>query len=290
MLKYAPLDMADLIPIQRTDLLRTFLELYWFAPPVGFWRAVEARAVAQQCFYSPMLDLGCGHGRFAVVIFGTDRSVTAGCDLSPAQLTAARNAAVYRTIALGDGHRLPYASSTFSTVLCNSVLEHIPDPSPVLGEIGRVLSSGGRLVLTVPSDRFHTYLPISRQHRAAGQWGMAAAYDAAVDQQLEHYHYYTPHHWGRLFRTAGLELVQEAYYMAAEAAAVWDRMNQRFGIGRRSAFSLLVSPRLRRLRYQSFVARLMPRFLDRRLRTFYEMDVAPGETGAGLLLVAEKRS
>jgi hypothetical protein len=76
--------------------------------------------------------------------------------------------------------------------------------------------------------------------------------------------------------------------MAPEATAAWDRMNQRYGVGRRSLFSVLVSPRLRRLGYQRLVAWTLPHLLNRRLRPYYEMNVSPGETGAGLLLVAEK--
>ncbi len=280
--------MADRIPTQSTDLLQSFLELYWFAPPVALWRAVEARAVARQHFNAPFLDLGCGHGRFAAAIFGTRRSIAAGCDLLHDQLITAHNGGAYRTVALADGCRVPYASETFATVLANSVLEHIPDPSPVLREMARVVQGGGRLIITVPSDRFHDYLSTSQKHRATGQLGLAAAYNAAIDQQLQHYHYYTPSEWARLFRATGLELVHEAYYMAPAATEAWDRMNQRYGIGRRSSFSILVSPRLRQLGYQRLVSRFLPRLLDQRLRVYYEMDVAPGETGAGLLLVAEK--
>lgn len=280
--------MADLIPIQPPDLLQAFLRLYWFAPPVVLWRAVEARTVARQRFYAPMLDFGCGHGRFAVAIFGSQGLITAGCDLSHLQLSVARDGGAYKAVALADGHRLPYPASAFATVFSNSVLEHIPDPSHVLSELARVLQAGGQLIITIPSDRFHDYLARSQRHRATGQLGLAAAYNAAVDQQLRHYHYHTPNEWARLFQNAGLELVREVYYMAPAAAAVWDRMNQRYGIGRRSSFSILVSPRLRRLGYQRLVARLVPRLLDRRLRPYYEMDLAPGATGAGLLLVAQK--
>ncbi len=269
-------------------MLRAFLELYWFAPPVALWRAVEARAVARQRFFAPMLDFGCGHGRFAAAVFGTNRPIAAGCDLLHFQLAVSHGSGAHQSIARADGHRLPYPSAFFATSFSNSVLEHIPRPGPVLAEIARVLEPGGRFVITVPSDRFHDYLAISRKHRASGQWGLAAAYNAAVDQQLQHYHYHTPNEWARLFREAGLELVKEVYYMASAATAVWDRMNLQYGVGRRSLFSLLVSPRLRRLGYQRLVARLLPPLLDRRLRPYYEMDLSPGETGAGLLLVAEK--
>jgi SAM-dependent methyltransferase len=280
--------MENSIPTQATDLLRTFLELYWFAPPVALWRAVEARAVARQRFCAPMLDFGCGHGRFAVAIFGAERSITTGCDLLRFQLVIARNSGAHQTLSLADGHGLPYPSASFATAFSNSVLEHIPRPAPVLAEIARVLKPGGRFVATVPSDRFHDYLSVSRKHRAKGYVGLAAAYNAAVDQQLQHYHYHTPNEWARLFREAGMELVKETYYMAPEATAVWDRMNMKYGVGRRSFFSILVSPRLRRLGYQRLVAWALPRILERHLRPYYEMDLSPGETGAGLLLVAEK--
>ncbi len=287
-LEYAPFVMADMVPTQPTDLLQTFLKLYWFAPPVALWRAVEARALARQQFFAPMLDLGCGHGRFSLAIFGADRPITAGCDLLHSQLVIARESGAYQNVILADGHRLPHRSGTFASILSNSVLEHIPDPSPVLREFARVLRADGRLVITVPSDRFHDYLAVSQKHRATGQLGLAAAYNAAVDEQLQHYHYYTPSEWARLFQVTGLELMVEAYYMAPAAAAKWDHMNQQYGIGRRSFFSVLVSPRLRRLGYQRLVAQTMPRLLDRRLRRYYEMDVVPGETGAGLLLVARR--
>lgn len=280
--------MADLIPTQPKDLLQAFLRVYWFAPPVALWRAVEARALARQRFQAPMLDLGCGHGRFAAVIFGANRHITVGCDLLRFQLIAARESGAYRTVVLADGERLPHSSGTFATVLANSVLEHIPNPLSVLMETARVLQIGGRVIITVPSDRFHDYLPPSQHHRASGQLGLASAYNAAIDQRFEHYHYHTPNEWSRLLRAVGLELMREVYYMAPAATAAWDRMNQRYGVGRRSLFSILVSPRLRRLGYQRSLAWVLPRLLDRRMRMYFDMDLAPGETGAGLLLIAEK--
>jgi ubiquinone/menaquinone biosynthesis C-methylase UbiE len=280
--------MGDLISTQSTDLLRTFLELYWFAPPVALWRAIEARAVARRRFNAPMLDLGCGHGRFAVAIFGINRPITAGCDLLQDQLAIARVGGAYQTVTLADGHCLPYPAGAFATVFSNSVLEHIRDPSGILSEIARVLQPDGQFIITVPSDRFHDFLATSQGHRTKGQLGLAAAYNAAVDQQLQHYHYHKPNEWARLFHDAGLQLVHEAYYMAPAAAAVWDRMNNRYGVNRRSFFSVLVSPRLRWLGYQRVVARLLPDLLERHLRPFYEMNVGPGETGAGLLMVAQR--
>jgi SAM-dependent methyltransferase len=235
-----------------------------------------------------MLDLGCGHGRFTAIVFGTNQYITVGCDLLRYQLVTARDSGAYRTVTLADGERLPHASDAFATVLANSVLEHIPNPVPILEEVARVLQVGGRVIITCPSDRFHDYLATSQRHRATGLQGLAVAYNTAIDQRFGHYHYNTPSEWARLLQSVGLGLVEERYYMAPAATATWDRMNHRFGVGRRSFFSILVSPRLRRLGYQRLVARILPHILEEYLRVYYEMDLAPGETGAGLLLIAER--
>jgi SAM-dependent methyltransferase len=58
-----------------------------------------------------------------------------------------------------DGTRLPFDDESFDHVLCTEVLEHVPSPESLLGDIMRVLKPGGSLVLTVPwSARLH-HLP-----------------------------------------------------------------------------------------------------------------------------------
>lgn len=266
------------IPTRQTDL-KYFLRLYWFAPPVALWRAVEARTVARQRYATPMLDFGCGHGRFAAAVFGAGRSITAGCDLLAFQLADAHRVGAYQSVQLADGHHLPYPDGSFATVFSNSVLEHIPNPLPVLCELGRVLGSQGRLIVTVPSDRFHDYL---------GGNGASEGYRAEIDRRLHHFHYHTPLQWAASMDQAGLQLVEHQYYMSPEATAVWDRLNRQFGVGRRSWFSILASPRFRALGYQVLLARWLPRWLDGRLRPCYAQDLPAGMPGGGLLLIAKR--
>lgn len=49
-----------------------------------------------------------------------------------------------------DAGLLPFETGAFDQVLCTEVLEHVPDPDAVLGEICRVLAADGALVLTTP--------------------------------------------------------------------------------------------------------------------------------------------
>ena len=45
---------------------------------------------------------------------------------------------------------LPYPAERFDTVILSDVLEHLPRPAEMLGEIRRLLAPGGGLVLSVP--------------------------------------------------------------------------------------------------------------------------------------------
>jgi SAM-dependent methyltransferase len=49
---------------------------------------------------------------------------------------------------VGDAHALPFPGSSFSSVLCTEVLEHLVDPKKAIGEMKRVLTPGGTLILT----------------------------------------------------------------------------------------------------------------------------------------------
>ena len=45
---------------------------------------------------------------------------------------------------------LPFASSTFETIVCSDVLEHLFEPALVWREMSRVLSPGGTVLMNVP--------------------------------------------------------------------------------------------------------------------------------------------
>ena len=48
---------------------------------------------------------------------------------------------------------LPYSDNAFDVVICNHVLEHIPDDRKAIAEISRVLSPNGHALIMVPIDR-----------------------------------------------------------------------------------------------------------------------------------------
>lgn len=277
------------------DFLTELLAAYWFAPPVALWRAVELRTAAEETYHRPLLDLGCGDGLIAGVLFGAD-GVDVGLDPWREQVQKAACSGTYRWVQHGDGRSLPYADGVFATVFSNSVLEHIPDVAPVVREVGRVLQSpdpaggqpGGRFIFTVPSDVFRRLLYFYQAWLATGNRARANGYAAEVDARLSHYHYHTPQEWADLLAEGGMVLEKSRYYIPEPVEHLWDRMNVRFGIGRRSLWGLLASPRLRGLRYQRLLARWLTARLSRAWRPYYEMEVPPGQVGGGLLVVGRK--
>jgi ubiquinone/menaquinone biosynthesis C-methylase UbiE len=75
----------------------------------------------------------------------------AGLDLSTDMLALARKRAAElgRTVELreGDAQELPFADSSFDTVVCTYSLCNVPDEARTVSEMKRVLKPGGRLIL-----------------------------------------------------------------------------------------------------------------------------------------------
>jgi SAM-dependent methyltransferase len=58
--------------------------------------------------------------------------------------------------AVGLAWQLPFADASFDSVLSTQVIEHVEAPAQVVGEMARVLRSGGHLILTAPQTwRLH---------------------------------------------------------------------------------------------------------------------------------------
>jgi len=86
-----------------------------------------------------LLDLGCGNSPYRALL----PHITAYVPYD-------RDPAGSRAQVVGVAGTLPFASASFDSVLCTQVLEHVPEPGPVLDEIARVLRPGGRVVLSAP--------------------------------------------------------------------------------------------------------------------------------------------
>jgi ubiquinone/menaquinone biosynthesis C-methylase UbiE len=105
-----------------------------------------------------ILDAGCGNGRYSRFLLrhADADAVLTGFDLSRKMLERARSRLRSNRVmlAVADLTRLPYADGTFDAVVCGWVLEHLPDPTPGLRELARVMKPGGKLLLLCTEDTF----------------------------------------------------------------------------------------------------------------------------------------
>ena len=100
---------------------------------------------------SKILDLGCGNGISARLLNQVDFDVI-GTDISPLFLEEARaweNSKLrYRVC---DVMELPFESDSFDVICSNELVEHLPDVETALTEMMRVVSRGGRIVISGPN-------------------------------------------------------------------------------------------------------------------------------------------
>jgi SAM-dependent methyltransferase len=138
-----------------------------------------------------VLDVGCGLGRITAEIARLGADHVLGIDLSPrmieeaAQLVGSQGVrtiklslAARRTVdaqvaldwkddnydfMVADALDMPLKSGAFDFVMCLNVIDRVPDPRRLIDEIGRVLRTGGYLLI---SDPYHW----DDRYTKRGQW------------------------------------------------------------------------------------------------------------------------
>jgi ubiquinone/menaquinone biosynthesis C-methylase UbiE len=122
-----------------------------------------------------ILDFGCGKGMSACVALELGAASVIGVDVfasnmegGPRLLAATGYADRITLVQVADTSNLPFESGAFDTVICNAVIEHIPQPrGRHIRELWRMVRPGGVLIINetpnkyLPFD-FHTlHLPLT---------------------------------------------------------------------------------------------------------------------------------
>lgn len=256
---------------QLTDVLTYYAG---HSPPDhALWKTIEWRLFREYEYPGPVLDLGCGDGIFAELVF--DEPLRSGLDIRHGRVRQAHDADVYEVAVTGDATAMPYAGAQFGTVFSGCAMEHVPPMPLMLGEIRRVLKPGGYLITTVPSGYFSDYLWVPGVLRRWGLKRAATQYGKLIVRLLTIFHMYHPATWQRLLDAAGLELVEARHFLSPEATSLFDRLLIAGNLAQPLMWLLRGTPLHRR-----YVA-----WLAARLLPYVTADAA---TGGALLLVARK--
>jgi len=108
---------------------------------------------------SVVLDLGAGDGRMSYYIKkGFPRVKIISLDLSFLRCKRCRKN-VDALVAQGDAQAIPLRDKTVDFVICNQVIEHVPEEEKLLKEINRVLKMGGlSLISSVVASRYSWFI------------------------------------------------------------------------------------------------------------------------------------
>jgi ubiquinone/menaquinone biosynthesis C-methylase UbiE len=147
-----------------------------------------------------VLDLGCGEGQFSAQLVQAGARVVA-VDVAEEPLRRARRRVPGLDARLIDGEASwPLADASFDAVWAGEVIEHVADTAAWLSEVRRVLRSGGRLLLTTPSNGRLRLLQLALSRRAFAE---------RMDPLGEHLRFYSRATLSRLlldFHFADLEV------------------------------------------------------------------------------------
>ena len=281
----------------RREILRRLAPGNLIQPATALWRVYEIEAIFRHVhFAGRVLDLGCGDGSLARVVFSrcADPCVLVGVEPDPRDAADARLSKMYQDVHVAMGDAIPVPDASFDLVFSNSVLEHIPRVDRVLAEAARLLKSGGLFIFTVPSEQFHTCLAGSRWlGYLARRRGETSA--QALDRRVRHLRYWSPEEWNLALGEAGFELCTTHRYFPRPAVRAWERLSNWTG---GLAFELFQSKSETRslqrgLRLDWVDGLVPPRVrewcLERMLASsLNEPDPLPGEPSGGLLVVARK--
>jgi SAM-dependent methyltransferase len=178
-------------------------------------RAVEGIYYEGFDLSSPILDIGCGDGHFASLVF--QNLLDVGIDPERKSLSEAKERKAYRHLIQSLGDKMPFPSNYFSSAISNSVLEHIPGVQDVLNESGRLLKQNGLLLFCVPNHRWPENLKISGILEGFKMEKLAKAYRGFFIRISRHINMLSAQEWGKMLEVAGYRLEKHWDYFPPKA-------------------------------------------------------------------------
>lgn len=204
----------------RQDALRAYVGGAPLA--LALERALECSLYDGQSMARPVLDLGCGDGLFAWILFA--EPVDLGIDLDPREIRRAARLGAHTELVCCPGAEVPRPDGSFRTVLSNSVLEHIPELQPVLREAFRLLQPGGLFIASVPTDRFERYTLASTLLEALRLPVLAARFRQGYNRFWAHHHALPEEEWRARFAESGFEIVAMRGYGSRRSCLLNDAL------------------------------------------------------------------
>src|SRR6266545_5753086 len=182
-------------------------ELYPHTPSLLMCRAWEYAAYQDRELPQPVLDVGCGDGRWFQFVWPEITDVS-GLDMEPEAIKRALESGVYRKVWQADAASMPVDAGIFATVFANSSLEHMDNIHTVLTNIERVLRPDGLFIFSIFNDEIAKWFVPATLARAQGEDALAYR---LYNEWLGYHHLVNPlsiENWCAALVDAGFEVLE----------------------------------------------------------------------------------
>jgi len=158
--------------------------LYPHIPSMTTWRSWEYAAYQRYELPEPVLDIGCGDGRFFRLVWPYVKDVI-GVDIDPDIVAIARQSGVYREVINSPAFEMSFPPKRFASAFANCSLEHMDHLTEVLEQIHNCLRPDAVFVLSVVTEKMVEWSTLPLLIASAGDPGRAQVLQA----EYEGYHH-----------------------------------------------------------------------------------------------------
>lgn len=183
----------------------------------AIWRCHEIAALSGLTLKRPVLDLGCGDGRFTKIMFA--KKLDFGLDKSATEIEKAKQKGTHLNYIVADAHNIPLPSNSIETVFSNSVVEHIPNLAPLLQEVSRILKPGGEFIFTTHAPSSTKFFGVYILNKI-GLTPLAQLYEEVFVHQLQLRTLWSSNRWEKELSKVGIR-VEEFELITPPRSAFW---------------------------------------------------------------------
>ncbi len=188
---------------------------------LALWRSLECYRYSLEKLNHPVLDVGCGDGFLVRVAF--EQQLEAGIDLDKGEVERAIRSKSYKKTICASALKIPFKNDSFTTVISNCVLEHIPDIDKALSEIRRVLKKNGRLMITVPSECYGNNSYFRGVLTKLGLSLLGERYVTNLNRVFKHFHVDSAATWKKRLQKAGMKMEKAEYIIPLKTFHTYER-------------------------------------------------------------------
>lgn len=213
---------------EAQDFLGKCLFLYPQKPAMALWRACEAEKAAETLknieAKEPSIDLGCGDGEIAKIIF-QNKKIDVGLDISYLEIEKAKECGLYSRLIVSDIYDNRLADRSFRFIFSNSVIEHLTNLEKGLREIARISAEKAIFILAVPTDKLlkntfpHALLGNTRFKKIAINYGQKR------NLRLGHHLARSFGDWKEAIEDRGFKVSDEITYLSPGTTRFWDALS-----------------------------------------------------------------